>query len=210
MNPSGTIPPPARAPKRHWFLIGTVISLLLLTVGVLGCLTVSRDTAALRDGLLAASSANWNKTVELRIGPVILGLTRFILSFVDLPDEAHTALRAARGAELSLYQSVSGRRPDPVSALAMADRAMVGRDWSRLVAAVDHENVVAIYVPTEIRSSRNMKVCVAVVRDGQLVVVAVRTDLEPLLELARSAYLADRPITGRASPVRSALLAAQP
>ena len=199
MDPAGNIPVPIVTPKRHWFLIGALAFLLLVTVGVLGCLTVSRDTAALRDGMLATSRTNWNKTVELRIGPIILGLARFALGFVDLPEEARTALRAARGAEVSLYSSVSKERPDPATALALADRAMTGRDWMRLVACVDHENVVAVYVPNEIRSPRNVNICVAVVSEGHLVVVGARADLEPLLELARSACSADRSAAHRIS-----------
>ena len=108
------------------------------------------------------------------------------LSFVSLPPEARTALRAVRGAEVGVYHlSEDMSVLDQGALLSAADRAMAGRGWERLVGVCREHEFVAVYLPKEQRASAQVQAYVAVVNRADLVVVAARTALEPLLELAQ-------------------------
>src|SRR5207249_1368616 len=118
-------------------------------------------------------------------GPLSLNLARAGLAFVDLEPEARTALNAVRSAEVGVYTLCGERQHLNLAAmLSAADRTMAGRGWDRVVGVMNGRELVAIYVPAQARSTRNMKVCLVTVNGQELVVASARSNLEPLMEIA--------------------------
>ncbi len=165
------------------FGLGLLVCILLI-VGVTGFIRLGRDTAALRRSLLKSTPAPWDKQVEINVGSRSLDLARTILHFVKLDPNARTALESLRAAEVGVYRSTGRSQLDHGAMLSAADKAMTRRGWDRLVCVIKPREFVAVYVPRNIRSPQDLKVCVAVVERGQMVVASVRSNLEPLMQLA--------------------------
>jgi hypothetical protein len=155
------------------------------TIGLTGCFKVSNDVGALRDSVMSAASAEREERIEIGIGPLTLNLARAGLSFVDLEPEARTALHAFRSAEVGVYKLRNKGQPlDQAAMLSAADKTMAGRGWDRVVGVMNRHELVAVYVPVKIHSTRNMKVCLLTVTGRELIVASARSNLEPLMELA--------------------------
>jgi hypothetical protein len=166
---------------------GTVLVAAVLCLFATGCFRVSSDLRALREGILKSSPADWKEEIEVGVGALTLSVARAGLGFLDLPSEARTALDAARGAEVGIYRLEKSRgKADRAAMLKAADHAMLDAGWDRLVTVVDDGNLVVVYVPESLRSTRNLKVCVVVFDGRQLVLASARSNLEPLLDLALS------------------------
>lgn len=148
------------------------------------------DVAALRRGLVSHAEADWRTQIQLGVGPLALGLARTGLAFVSLPSEARAALSAVRSAEVSIneWQAAEGK-PDHAGMLERADASMGERGWDRLVGVTSKKESVAIYVPRNMSSKHNLRVCLVVVEDRQMVLVAARIDPEPLLALVNDLHL---------------------
>lgn len=188
MNPSQTMP---RRPRNHllWIagilLAAVLLSLALLTSTVAGYFGVSRDAGTLRKSLMESAAGDWERKIEVNIGAFALNLARAVLAFVDLDPDVRAALRAVRGAEVGVYELRNhAKHRDHAAMLLAADEAMSARGWDRIVGVADRDELVAVYLPAQIGSPRDVMVCVVVLDDDQLVVASVRSDVEPLIELA--------------------------
>lgn len=178
-------PQPARSRQWLWILLGTTLVCAWLAIKVVGLFYISRDSRALRDAIMQLVAVEWNKEVEVSIGSITMNLARAGLSFVDLPPEARTALKSIRGVEVGVYNlrpGSEGVNHDVM--LAKVDQTMVGRGWERLVGVMNAADLVAVYVPKNTRSASDVKMCVAVMNQRQLVIAAARSNLEPLVEWA--------------------------
>jgi hypothetical protein len=150
-----------------------------------GFLHLGRDAAALRNGLLKTAAREYSPVVEANLGPVTFWAVRTGLGFAPLEPEARMALRAVRAAEVSYSQRRHpGGKLDQATMLADADKAMTARGWERIVGVRDGDDLVAVYVPKNLRSPRDVRFCAAVVGAEELVVAAGRSNLEPLMEIA--------------------------
>ncbi len=148
------------------------------------------DVTALRRGLVKEAETEWRKQIQIGVGPLTLGLARTGLAFVNLPSEARAALSAVRSAEVSIneWQGTDGR-PDHHGMLARAEATMGERGWDRVVGVTSKKESVAIYVPRKTASKHNLRVCLVVVEDRQMVLVAARINPEPLLALVNELQL---------------------
>ena len=165
--------------------IKTVAALALLLVSMTGCFRVSSDVGALRDSVIKSDGAKWDQQIEFGVGGLTLTLARAGLACVDLEPEARTALQAARGAEVGVYKRRGAKGELRGGAiLRAADQAMTERGWDRIVGVTKGRELVAVYAPQAVRSTRNVKVCVLVLDPGELVVASARSNLEPLMEIA--------------------------
>lgn len=163
----------------------TGILLCGLLLSTSGCFRVSRDTTVLRDAVLDNSSADWDQKVELGAGRLTFALAHIGSRWVDMPEEAREIFGSVSGGEVSVFESKGKRhREDRAKILEIADRKMSGRGWERMVGVSQEENFVAVYVPKEQTSTRNVRVCVLVLNERNLVCASARTDLKPLLKLA--------------------------
>jgi len=167
-----------------------VLGLALLPFGVIMLAvktyaSVGHDARTVRNTVLKASGAEWSPTIELGVGGGTLGLARLGLAFADLPKEARAVVNAVRGAEVGVYQLAKGSL-DRAGLLNATDRGMSARGWERVVGVLSGRELVAVYLPSDLRSGRDVRLCVMVLDGEELVVVAARGNLEPLLELAQS------------------------
>src|SRR5205823_6484179 len=150
--------------------LAMVIALALVSVGASGCFKVSSDAGALRDSVIKSSAAEWDQEIEIGVGAIALTLARTGLAFVDLEPEARAALRAVRSAEVGVYKRRGGHKPLKNTAiLRAADRVMNDRGWERIIGVMNRRELVAIYVRGDVRSTRNVKVCLVTVNDHELV-----------------------------------------
>lgn len=163
-----------------------VVSVGLLVAGVAGHLGLNGDAGTLRNSLMESSAVEWDRKIEVNAGAFALNLARAAIAFVEVDPEVRNALRAVRGAEVGVYElrRRGKRHLDRAAMLQAADKAMAARGWDRLVGVVDGDQLVTVYLPAQIRSPRDVKVCIGVLDDEQLVVAAARSNVEPLVELA--------------------------
>ena len=164
---------------------GIALAVALVSIGLTGCFKVSSDVGALRDSIMKAAPAEWEEQIEIGVGPLTLNLARAGLAFVDLEPEARTAFQAVRSAEVGVYNLRSERQPlDHAAMLSAADKTMADRGWDRVVGVMNRRELVAVYVPGQVRSTRNVKFCLVAVNGQELVVASARSNLEPLMEMA--------------------------
>ena len=165
--------------------LGTAFVLALLCVGLTGCFRVSSDVRALRESVTKTAATDWDQEIEIGVGAITLNLARAGLALVDLPPEARVALDAARGAEVGVYRLHNAHKAlNRAAILSAADRAMAGRGWDRIVGVLDRRELVAIYAPSDVRSARNVKICLLTVSGEEMIVASARSNLEPLMEMA--------------------------
>jgi hypothetical protein len=166
------------------------ISALLLTST--GCFRVGSETAALRDAALDSGFGRADEKIEVGVGFFTVGLARLASKYVDLPPEARTAIGSLKQAECAVYE-VHDRRGSLSSVLMEADRAMDSRGCERLVGVIQHNQLVAVYVPRDMDSARNVKASVIVLDRRQLVCVTARADASDLMQLAMSKIRENHP-----------------
>jgi hypothetical protein len=180
-----TLEQPVSPGKLLWARLQIACVVGLVTSSLTGCFRVSSDVGALRDSVMKAAHAEREERIEIGVGPLTLNLARAGLAFVDLDPEARTALHTVRSAEVGVYKLRNTRQQlNHAAMLSAADETMAGRGWDRVVGVMNGHELVAIYVPAQVRSTRNMKVCLVAVNSRELIVASARSNLEPLMELA--------------------------
>jgi len=97
------------------------------------------------------------------------------LAGTPIPPEARTAIGSLKQAECSVYE-VHDRRGSLSSILTEADRAMESRGCERLVGVIQRNQLVAVYVPRDMDSTRDIKASVLVLDRHQLVCVTARAN----------------------------------
>jgi hypothetical protein len=185
MNPTPIPPAPSR--RRLWLVVTVTLILavpLFIALGVLSCLRLGSDAAALRQSVIRSAPKNWSRKVEFSLGRIPLALARSGLRFANLDAEARLALDALRGADVAVYQGAhDAAMADPPALLAATDSAMKPRGWERAVTVVQAKEFVVIYVPKDVRATDDLRVCLVVLDRDEMVVASVRGQVEPLLEL---------------------------
>ena len=159
--------------------------LLMVPLTVTGCFRLGGEGSALRDSVVKATEAECSSRIEFGVGRFTLGLARVPLAFVDLPEEARSVVSAVKGAQVGVYEiRRTGRNPGHGAVLSAADKAMARKGWERVVGVLDGKELVAVYTPKEAPSQRNLELCLMVFQEREMVVVQVRGNPEPLLDLA--------------------------
>jgi hypothetical protein len=159
---------------------------LLVGLGVASFFFLGSDAAALRRSLMSATNGSWHQKIALNVGGFTLGLARNGSHLFRLPPEPRAAIEAVRGAEVGIYELKDALSPiNPFKVFSATDKVMNARGWERVVGVSSHRDLVAIYLPRKKLSPSNVKCCLAVLNDHQLVIVAARGNLQPLLRLAQ-------------------------
>ena len=159
---------------------------MLGAVAVVNAVMLTRDAAALRDGVLDAARLETGSRIQFTVGPVILALVRSGLSFVpDMEPEARLALKSVRKASVGVYTvRETGEAGASDAILGRAETTMRERGWRRIVAVNSKEANVMVFVRENSRESGPQKLCVAVRSGERLIVVAGTVNPEPLVKLA--------------------------
>src|SRR6185503_11503215 len=162
---------PASPGKPLWANLQIACAVGLVTICLTGCFRVSSDVGALRDSVMKAAHAEREERIEIGVGPLTLNLARAGLSFVDLDPEVRAALQVVRSAEVGVYKVRNKRQQlSHAAMLSAADETMADRGWDRVVCVMNRHEFVAVYVPGNVRSTRNMKVCFVTVNNHECVV----------------------------------------
>lgn len=171
-----------------WILALCALSGLAVVALALNTITLDRDARLLRNEILAAIDRPSSTQVQLSVGPTIIGSVRLGLVFcADAPREARIALKAVSDASVGVYRLKGGSRDLAGAKLfAMSDRAMNDRGWTRVVGVNQNNESVLVYMPTKSSEHGTQRVCVAVCKRDQLVVVSGTANLESLVELAQT------------------------
>ena len=192
MNSTSTPPVIRSSSEYRWLWVLLAVFLLMpvaLAIGIASYFRLSSDTRALRSGLIKASGAEWRQQFAFNVGGLTCGAVRSGLSFVNLNQEARAAAQTVRGVEVSILRLSSGERPpDRATMLGAADSAMNGRGWDRVVAVLDGDDMVAVYVSSKTTSCSRIECCVVVFDGEQMIVAAARANLQPLLDCVLHAH----------------------
>ncbi len=172
-----------------WIVLTFFVLVGLGAYQVTGFLRLSRDTKALKDCLLDAVPGQVDKTIAVNVGPITTGLVRLGSRFFSVPPEPRAALDAFRSGEVGIYRLE--RPPSEVERakiLGRADKNMAARGWTRIVGVVEKQDFVAVYVTQRGVSQSRVKCCVMVLNDCQAVLVSVRANMNPLINLAQKQF----------------------
>ena len=173
---------------RKWGVIkvGFLIVLAMLCSYTVYGMVFNGDIKAARKAVASSVPGDWNKKFDFGVGPIVLGLARTVVSFIDdVPAEAKVVLHSVKGAGVSIYHLREGaERPARESVLVHADKAMAWRGWERLVGVTSQRDVVAVYIPSKMKSVDNAAVCVLVNNGNDLIVVSARANLDEIMTLA--------------------------
>lgn len=188
MNPTSSPPVTCRPARRLWLwgiLATPLLLLLLLGAGVASFFLPGSDVRALRNGLIKSSGVEWHQQVVVNAGYLTLYAVRVGLAGVRLDPGARAALQSVRAAGVGVYKLVSGApRLNRAAMLAAADSAMTARGWERIVAVLDGDNLVAVYLPKRNVSIHHLKCSVMVFDGKEMVLVSVEGNPQPLLKYA--------------------------
>jgi hypothetical protein len=158
---------------------------LLLLIAATGCFRAGSETRALRDAALKNGARGAEEKIEIGAGFFTVGIAHILANYVSLPPEAQTALSSIRGGDVSIYD-VRQENREPGRTLAAADAAMEKEGCNRLVGVIHDGQLVAIYVPRNIKSAAYVRAHVIVLNNRQLVCASARADIRDLMEMAMS------------------------
>jgi len=185
-----SIEQPRTAPKlrKRYLVILVLLAISALGIfGLTGYFRLSSDTAALQASLMKSVGGRWHKKIAVRVGWLTMGLVRNGLRWVPLDAEPRAAIEALLGFEVGVYNQIPGERCiDRGAMLSATDQAMSRCGWTRAVGVVKDQEFVAVYLPRKAISAGSMKCRVIVLHGDTLVVAAARSNLKPLIEIAKS------------------------
>jgi hypothetical protein len=147
---------------------------------------LSRDAAALRKEVVAASGAKWQTKVQFSAGETVLVAVRAGLALIkDVPDEAREALAAVRSASVGIYEQIGSDDTARCQQFVVeADRVMARRGWKRIVGVTEPGDTVLIYLPESATDAEPSRICLAVCSGRELVIVAAGVDPDALAGIA--------------------------
>ncbi len=177
-----------RASLAAWLaaLLGAaVLAGLVAVAGIWTMLHANREVTTLRDCVLTSTVADGRKEVEFSVGPLLLGLARAGLNWVELEPEVRSVLGAVRGTSVGVYRLDRAVHDRP-SLIEKVDDAMSRHGWERMLGVMDGDDCVLAYVPANLRSPHDLRLSLVVLDGRQLVVASVRADPEPVMELLLS------------------------
>ena len=163
-------------------LMGAMVAAGLL-LATTGCFRVSSDTQALRDVALELSTAQAEEKIELGVGFFTVGLAKLGARFVEMPPEARSLLGSVDNVECSVYE-LRGGESNFAEVLSQADEMMEKRGSDRVVGVLDSDQLIAVYMPRNVTSHRNMALSVMVLTRRELICTSASGDLESVLQLA--------------------------
>jgi hypothetical protein len=156
---------------------------LLCAAGVASMLILPSDARALRDEVIRAEGLSTHTKFQISLGACTLGATRLIVSQIDKVDpQAREALKALDHVAVGIY-SVDAAKPVG-SDFSGLDARMESRGWKRFLCVREQAKTVIGYMPADPGDS-TLPLCMAIHDGDQLIIVSVKADQQPLVDLAR-------------------------
>jgi len=156
---------------------------LLCAAGVASMLILPSEARALRDEVIRAEGLSTHTKFQISLGACTLGATRLIVSQIDkVEPEAREALRAVEGVAVGVYsvEESSARSSD----FGNLDSRMEARGWKRFLCVREQGKTVIGYMPAKVGETK-LPLCMAIHDGDKLIIVSVKADQRPIVELAR-------------------------
>ena len=164
-------------------LVGVLLLPLVGAIGVTSYIRLGADAAALKNSVIKIAPAQTR--VVVNIGWLTTGVGRLVAGFFPLDPEVHLAISSIRAAEVGVYRLEQPlKHLDRAQVLAETESTMRKRGWERIVGVSQEKRLVAVFMPQR-ASGSNLRCCVLVVSDEDLVVVGARGNIEGVLRLVR-------------------------
>lgn len=142
------------------------------------------EVRAMRRALADAEAPPAKTKVAFGVGWPALGLARLVTTVADVEADARLALRSVRRADVSVQElDRELNRAQRLTLLESVDRSLERKGWERIVGVLEEEETVGVYLSTKSSSADDLRLAVLVLSGRELVSVAVRCEVEPLLEL---------------------------
>lgn len=166
-----------------WTVITTAS---LCALGLAGYVRPGAEVGCLRDSVQAALPHLENR-ICVNVGGLTFGVVRAITAFFDdIPAEPRAAIKAVRGVNVAVYGPGDTLTDATMGEIVhRADSAMKKKNWERAVLVREKDQTVAVYVPAHAISSSNLRACVMVLEQQQIVLVSARANVDPLVALAK-------------------------
>ena len=164
-------------------LVGVLLLPLVGAVGVTSYIRLGADATTLKNSVMKIAPAKARFVVN--VGRLTTGVGRLVAGFFPLDLEVHLAISSIRAAEVGVYRLEHPlQHLDRAQVLAKTETTMRKRGWERIVGVSQEKDLVAVFIPNRVSSS-NLRCCVLVVSDEDLVVVGARGNIEEVLRLVR-------------------------
>jgi hypothetical protein len=167
-------------------VLGAIALPTLLIIGITGYFRLGSDTAALRDGVLEVMPGTHDARGTLNVGPITLGLARLGIGMIDdIPADARQAISSVHSVEGAVYHINNWVEPAARARIATETRkVMRKRGWDPLVMVQKGEDLVQVFFKEKTMFRRQLRLCVLVLHEEELVIASVRGDITPLIDLA--------------------------
>ena len=166
------------------FMMG-IAACITLGVALFLYLRLGGEAGELRDIAHSSAGGDWDRKVEVKAPGILFGLGRLVIAPFDANREFKDALSVVRGGQVGIYERRSGSSHSLSGTLIEADESMRDRGWGRIVGVVDRDQLVAVYIPEDLKNVDDVEVAVMVIDHHEMVIVQARGDLESAFELAR-------------------------
>lgn len=177
----------ATVPRRfRWRRLFLGLFLLLLFTGglLVWSFVPGGEVRAMRRALDDAEAPPAKTKVAFGVGWPALAVARLVTAVADVEADARLALRSVRRADVSVQElDRELNRAQRLALLESVDRSLERKGWERIVGVLEEEETVGVYLSTKSSSADDLRVAVLVLSGKELVSVAVRCDVEPLIEL---------------------------
>lgn len=164
-------------------IFSVVLIITLAAYLVSGCVFVSSDFRHTKNLILdELGPADVNTEVQLQIGPGIISLGSFVVSFTDAREEALKYLRDIKNVQVGVYNLYDVDRKRPVVIPDKVANKLAGKGYEPMVKVKERGS--AVWVMTKMRGNRIQSLFVISLDRTELVLVEVRGRLERLVEKA--------------------------
>jgi hypothetical protein len=169
----------------RWLAIGAAGVFIATAVSAINLVTLTREAGALRSAVVTTPGLQSRLQVQASVGPALCALARVVLRFVpDVPPEAHTAVRAVRGASVAVYKlETAPTAQNRADSMESAAATMLRRGWNRAVAVQNDNESVVVFTRHDGGGRNSLRVSVVVFTEGELVFAEARLSPDELAAL---------------------------
>jgi hypothetical protein len=172
--------------RARWIVLGLLLMFFGTGMAKVGsAFFLSAPSATLRQAVMSSSDSAWKKRFAFRVGWMTTGLVRMVSHHVQVPPEGRAILEAVHAGDLGVYELDSQADwKDRGAMFAATDLKMKAKRWVRVVGVCKGGDAVAIYMPRKGTSISDVRCCVMVLKDRQLIIASAEGNLEPMWQLA--------------------------
>ncbi len=168
-----------------WVVLAAVLTPVIVVAGAAySYVHLERNADMLRRQVMSTNQSDWKTVVQFSMGSATLTSIRSCLHLVRTDEFAQVrqALATVHSASVGVYELRGGltATADRMS-IDKTDTAMQERGWTRVVAVIDGNETVLIYLPED--TDEPNEICLAVQDGEELVIVSARINPEALVEL---------------------------